>query len=98
MEPCTHPPLPAELEPLHAAMLALVPWWRPIIFGGCGAMLAVLAAVMLRDLPASWRAEQERRQAEELRRLRAAAIERAIAEYHGRKKARPRRVSRERER
>ena len=98
MDPCDHPPLPEFLEPLHAAILAMVPWWRPIVYSLWAAMLAGIAAVVCLDFPASWRAERERRREEELRRQRRLAIDRAVADYHDRRKARPRRISRERER
>jgi len=86
------------LEPLHAAILAMVPWWRPIVFGGSAIVVVALLVVVCTEFPATWRAERERRRAEELRRLRAAAIDRAVAEYHERRKARPRRSTRGRER
>ncbi len=98
MAPCNHPPLPELLEPLHAVILAMVPWWRPIFGALMAAMLAYIAAVVCLDFPASWRAERERRRVEELRRLRAAAIDRAVADYHERRKSRPRRSTRGRER
>jgi len=84
------------MEPIRAAIALVLPWWQPVFFAACFAS-AALCVWLLRSDPGSWREDDHRKREAELRRLRQAAIERAIEAHRVHRRHRPRRSTRGRE-